>query len=721
MASPRAAPVPVAVLPLVPQADSIEDTSSNATPLAPPPPQSQQRDAALLSPAAQRQHREAVDATAAAVTAAADPGVEREIRAFLDAFERASVSEFAGVSTSLASTVSVSASLPDVEALSSLPAANAEMLTAVADRHLRQASSPYDRRLSIDSMELEKVGDVYVFLLELQQKLKRKQTFQDEDERTKWWWLVHQLKQQRQAYPEKWDSWADSYLARIEVAITNLPVAAYHDSNSSGGNDNSDLFTDSSSTELRISISDIPMLESNSTKSRVHQRRMSGEAEEDTSWASFSRIVRAASGRTMRAIIGSNERDSELFSTGNSGGGSGRGTGHTTGIGTRSRSGSNGTDSRESIPTMQRSSSSFSQSVPNLLRSVVSYLGLSMEETFMCQICFEYVSVGKSFRLSKCGHLFCEACLENYLQFKIGEGQVYPTCFHENEGEPACAAEIVPEDIKAVVSHGSWEKYLRFKFNKENENARQCPFCDHSQVYRGSEAPECLCESCGGEFCFVHSTAHRGRSCAEYEKKIVAIEKLNHAMINEISKPCPGCNNFVEKIGGCNQMKCVVCSTSFCWICCEIIDDTVFPEHFQWWNIRGCPGNQMAEVEEQSASQTISLKLLRGLFFLVFGPPAFVLALVFSLLCCCCAPCTKLFDTTYRNAFTTCLCASGYLLLAPFALALGLVCSPCLCCVYWFAPDTFAGADSVEVPGVSMQETQTDVSPNNESIFRESV
>lgn len=547
MASPRA-PLPAAVPP--PQADSIEETASSAL--------SQQRDA-VLSPAAH--HTKAIDAT----IATAAPAVEREIRAFLDAFERASVSEFAWISTSLpstASTVSVSASLPDVEAIAALSgsaAANAEMMltTCVAGRNLRQANS---NRLSIDSMELEKVCDVCVFLLELQQKLKRKQAFQGEDERTKWWWLVHQLKQQRQAYPEKWGGWADAYLARIEVAITNLPVA-YHEPSSSGGN--GDIFTDSSITERRISISGIPMLESNSTKSRVHQRCMSGEAEEDTSWASFSRVVRAASGRTMRAIIGSNDRDSELFSTENSGGGHGNGTG------TQSWSGSN-VDSRESIPTLQRSSSSFSQSVPNLLRSVVSYLGFSMEETFMCQICFEYVSVGKSFRLSKCGHLFCEACLENYLQFKIGEGQVYPTCFHENEGEPACAVEIVPEDIRTVVSKSSWEKYLKFKFNKENENARQCPFCDHSQVYRGSEAPECLCESCGGEFCFVHSTAHRGRSCAEYEKKIVAIEKLNHAMINEISKPCPGCNNFVEKIGAY-----LVPRRCLGYVCCSITCLTV--------------------------------------------------------------------------------------------------------------------------------------------------
>lgn len=142
----------------------------------------------------------------------------------------------------------------------------------------------------------------------------------------------------------------------------------------------------------------------------------------------------------------------------------------------------------------------------------------------------------------------------------------------------------------------------------------------------------------------------------------------------------------------------------------------------QWWNIRGCPGNQMSEVEEQTTAQSVSTKLLRGLFFLVFGPPAFVLAVVFSLLCCCCAPCTKIFETTYRNAFTTCLCASGYLLLAPFALAAALVCSPCLCALFWYDPDVFSTTDAAEsdFPDDSMQSTAIDISPNNDAIVRAS-
>uniref|UniRef100_K3WEN6 RBR-type E3 ubiquitin transferase n=1 Tax=Globisporangium ultimum (strain ATCC 200006 / CBS 805.95 / DAOM BR144) TaxID=431595 RepID=K3WEN6_GLOUD len=546
----------------------------------------------------------------------------------------------------------------------------------------------------MDSIELQKVNDVYVLLLELQQTLRYRSAFRSEEERAKWWWLAHQLKQQRQKYPEKWDGMADVYLRQVEAAIANLPIAgatlataAFGDRHHERGSESS--ASSSAAYELRISVSEIPMLESNSSKVRHQQQRMSGaDSEEDTSWANLTRIVRAASERTVRALMGTPNRDNELFLTGNSGGSD-----------ARSRSGSSSIDARDSIPTLQRSSSSLS--VPNMLRSVVGYLGLSMEETFLCQICFENVSISKSFKLAKCGHRFCEACLQNYLQFKVGEGQVYPTCFHEKEGEPACADEIIPDDIQAVISASFWEKYLKFKFNKEHENARQCPRCDHSQVYLGSEHPECVCDNCGEEFCFVHSIAHRGRSCAEYEKKMVAIEKLNHAMINEISKPCPGCNNFVEKI--------------------EIIDDSVFPEHFQWWNIRGCPGNQMAEVEQQPKGQALLMGALRGMFFLVFGPPAFVLAVVFSVLCCCCAPCTKIFDTTYRNAFTTCMCASGYLLLAPFVLALALVCSPCLCCVYWYDPQAFSREDSFDptfAVGASIQETQVDISPNNESIFR---
>ncbi|RLN47974.1 hypothetical protein BBJ29_007888 [Phytophthora kernoviae] len=149
-----------------------------------------------------------------------------------------------------------------------------------------------------------------------------------------------------------------------------------------------------------------------------------------------------------------------------------------------------------------------------------------------------------------------EQCLTNYLEFKIKEGQVYPKCFFEKSSDKtACSAEISVEDIRTYVSEEVWQKYNKFKFNKEHELGRQCPYCDHSQICAGSDQPECVCEACKREFCFVHSSAHQGRTCVEYDKKMIAVEKLNNALISKISKPCPGCQNNVEKTGGCNQMN----------------------------------------------------------------------------------------------------------------------------------------------------------------------
>lgn len=46
----------------------------------------------------------------------------------------------------------------------------------------------------------------------------------------------------------------------------------------------------------------------------------------------------------------------------------------------------------------------------------------------------------------------------------------------------------------------------------------------------------------------------------------------NQALISAIAKPCPSCQNPVEKAGGCNQMKCPNCSQHFCWLCGKLVD-----------------------------------------------------------------------------------------------------------------------------------------------------
>ena len=51
---------------------------------------------------------------------------------------------------------------------------------------------------------------------------------------------------------------------------------------------------------------------------------------------------------------------------------------------------------------------------------------------------------------------------------------------------------------------------------------------------------------------------------------------------------CPRCKVKIEKAEGCNHMTCQSCKYEFCWICRGPYSD----DHFEPWNIFGCPGAQ---------------------------------------------------------------------------------------------------------------------------------
>ncbi|CAI5741075.1 unnamed protein product [Peronospora destructor] len=502
-------------------------------------------------------------------------------------------------------------------------------------------------------------------LAALYSSLQQLQTFSNEDERMRWCSRLDQLQRQQeveqQETPEAWAAHIASLLTAIENQISALPLESeVHLSRNQAA-----------SAVAAICESRLIVEEDNDQRESelMPPRRgsipmMENETIEDTRRGScdqMPRLMRATTGLILRALtrfsirerkrslplsrtrlneLDAAMRDEEASSDD-----------LLVAVAASSQRVSIGVEElveRESVGLYRRQeSNSLGRLVPSLLRSMANVLRFSMEETFLCQICYDYTPMNTSYALLACGHTFCVTCLKSYLECKVKEGQVYPTCFFEQlEDKITCKADILVDDIRSLVSKEVWQKYDKFKFNKEHELARQCPYCDHSQLYAGSDYPECTCEACSGDFCFVHSSAHQGRTCAEYDKKMIAVEKLNNALISKISKPCPSCQNNVEKTGGCNQMKCVVCSTSFCWICLKIIDDSVFPEHFQWWNVRGCAGNQMVDFEDLHKK---------------------ALALHYE---CCSLAKSRL---TFRQAFTTCFCASGYVLFAPVLLAVGLV------------------------------------------------
>ncbi|KAL9190345.1 hypothetical protein ACHAXT_007556 [Thalassiosira profunda] len=155
-----------------------------------------------------------------------------------------------------------------------------------------------------------------------------------------------------------------------------------------------------------------------------------------------------------------------------------------------------------------------------------------------------------------------------------------------------------------------------------------------------STTPTVKCKKCDTEFCYFHSNAHAGKSCVEYHKKSAEQERSNVEYASRVlrAKPCPTCGIAVSKEGGCNQMKCESCGTYFCWICLKVVDDGAFPEHFRWWNLRGCANMQLDEHSEPLSCTIWAARLLSVFQIVVLGVPALVLTLVSMLLCPCLIP-----------------------------------------------------------------------------------
>ena len=86
--------------------------------------------------------------------------------------------------------------------------------------------------------------------------------------------------------------------------------------------------------------------------------------------------------------------------------------------------------SEGNVSTLGEITRHVSQSFQLSLEIVKNHLG---EELVFCPICREYEGVSKTFKLSGCGHRYCPCCFASYLECKICEGQIYPTCFYSDE------------------------------------------------------------------------------------------------------------------------------------------------------------------------------------------------------------------------------------------------------------------------------------------------
>lgn len=223
------------------------------------------------------------------------------------------------------------------------------------------------------------------------------------------------------------------------------------------------------------------------------------------------------------------------------------------------------------------------------------------EECSLCGICMSSISVFEEPVDMACGHEFCRACWEGFLNLKIQEGEAH------NIFCPAydCYQLVPVEVIESVVSREMDRRYLQFDikaFVENNPAIHWCPEAGCERAVRLNtqgpgtstsdtlsfpflQAPAVDCGK-GHLFCWeCRGEAHEPCDCETWKmwlQKVTEMRPEELAGVSEAyedaanclwlltnSKSCANCKSPIQKNEGCNHMQCAKCKYDFCWICLE--------------------------------------------------------------------------------------------------------------------------------------------------------
>jgi E3 ubiquitin-protein ligase RNF14 len=249
------------------------------------------------------------------------------------------------------------------------------------------------------------------------------------------------------------------------------------------------------------------------------------------------------------------------------------------------------------------------------------------QESFDCAFCLEPKKGRECHRLALCGHVFCIACLQDFFGSCITEGEIDNVkCINPSCGKDAPATTstrrkrprdrtLQPSELLQIpIGEDLVKRYVHLKRKRRLEIDKTTIYCprrwcqgvartkkhlkpagpmddfssDDSEAE--VEAPEgevdltaipiaeriAVCDDCDLAFCIVCKRVWHGVhvvDCYPRDKmELDAEEQATRAYLAKHSSHCPTCTAVVQKIKGCNHMRCSRCGTHFCYICTSWLD-----------------------------------------------------------------------------------------------------------------------------------------------------
>ena len=202
-----------------------------------------------------------------------------------------------------------------------------------------------------------------------------------------------------------------------------------------------------------------------------------------------------------------------------------------------------------------------------------------------------------------CGHNYCKICLERHYKSSIENGIVSFVCMHEE-----CERVIDKNELFLFLSESHKVKYDKFVRNMalaKDPNVRWCvkAECDNPIRRKSKKQTKLECDKCGTVICFecaglwYNDTTKRKHRCHKNEDKKLVSDWAKSQQFDV--QFCPKCAARIEKLSGCNHMKCSYCKYEFCWLCRKEFKKG----HYDASNILfGCPNGENATKRPSKCS-----------------------------------------------------------------------------------------------------------------------
>ena len=274
----------------------------------------------------------------------------------------------------------------------------------------------------------------------------------------------------------------------------------------------------------------------------------------------------------------------------------------------------------------------------------------SFQDPDICPICYANKVNKNNIAQKNCKHKFCDKCITTYLTQKIINGEVLNIrCLMGG-----CKHLYTKEEIKSNVPPNIFNKYIKFyqiqiKLKNPNKIYINCAQIDCEELIDVTNINEgnVKCKL-GHIFC---------RKCYKIGGHLpndppCNIDDLNQDFFNELNKKnsynvrikykqCPQCKVLIEKIDGCNQMKCINCGFNFCWLCLKEYTSN----HYSLYNTQGCPGMRFETERMYRIRNNSCYNCLWHLLSCLLGVLMFIGIYLFYLFC----GCAYEFVKCYRN------------------------------------------------------------------------